>query len=203
MHKVNVTIEGNLTADPELRYTPSGIAVANFSIAVTERVSDGNGGFKDGDTSFYRIAAWRQLAEHIAASLSKGQAVIVHGTLKVEEFERKDGSKGNSAAVTADAVGPSLRFGTTVFTKSQGGQAGNAQAQQPAQQYVQQQAPTQQQYVQQQAPAQQQQYVQQAPAQQYAQQPQFDPNAAPQQPTYAAAPAGQPAQVPSADSIGF
>ena len=92
MADTHVTITGNLTDNPELTYTPNGAAVANFRLAVTPRVRDGNG-WKDGDTSFFRITAWRDLAEHLADSLAKGDRVIVQGQLKTRSWETPEGDK--------------------------------------------------------------------------------------------------------------
>ncbi|PPG02704.1 single-stranded DNA-binding protein [Pseudoclavibacter sp. RFBI5] len=207
------TYVGNLTADPELRYTQNGIAVANGTVAVNERVLDKQTNeWKDGPTTFMRFSAWRELGEHAAQSFSKGQEVILVGKLSQNDFVDKEGNKRTSYEVTADHLGASVRFGTTEFRKSarpdqnaqaqaqygqQGGnvqqqaQAAQAQGYSPAQQQApgQYQAPPAQQMqqppVQQQAPAQQ--YDQ---SQQYAQQGQPVQQQAPQQ---QAVPAGVPA----------
>jgi len=109
MADTHVTITGNLTDNPELTYTPNGAAVANFRLAVTPRVRDGNG-WKDGDTSFFRITAWRDLAEHLADSLAKGDRVIVQGQLKTRSWETPEGDKRSVVEVTAEEAGPSLRW---------------------------------------------------------------------------------------------
>jgi len=109
MADTHVTITGNLTDNPELTYTPNGAAVANFRLAVTPRVRDGNG-WKDGDTSFFRITAWRDLAEHLADSLAKGDRVIVLGQLKTRSWETPEGDKRSVVEVTAEEAGPSLRW---------------------------------------------------------------------------------------------
>jgi single-strand DNA-binding protein len=111
MPDTHVTITGNLTDDPELAYTPTGAAVANFRLAVTPRVRDGNG-WKDGETSFFRITAWRDLAEHLADSLAKGDRVIVQGQLKTRSWETPEGDKRSVVEVTAEEAGPSLRWAT-------------------------------------------------------------------------------------------
>jgi single-strand DNA-binding protein len=111
MSDTHVTITGNLTDDPELTYTQGGTAVANFRVAVTPRVRDGNG-WKDGDTSFFRITAWRDLAEHLADSLAKGDRVIVQGQLKTRSWETPEGDKRSVVEVTAEEAGPSLRWAT-------------------------------------------------------------------------------------------
>lgn len=129
-----ITIVGNLTDDPELKFTPSGAAVANFSIAETTRTFDRQANeWKDGNVNYYRCAAWRELAENVAESLQKGQQVIVVGALEVKNFDRQDGSKGTSANVTIAEIGPSLRFATAKVTRkaSQGG--GQSRQQQPTQ----------------------------------------------------------------------
>jgi single-strand DNA-binding protein len=105
MADTHVTITGNLTDDPELTYTQGGAAVANFRLAVTPRVRDGNG-WKDGDTSFFRITAWRDLAEHLADSLGKGDRVIVQGQLKTRSWETPEGDKRQVVEVTAEEAGP-------------------------------------------------------------------------------------------------
>ncbi|WP_019144023.1 single-stranded DNA-binding protein [Aeromicrobium massiliense] len=123
-----ITVVGNVTDDPELKFTPSGAAVANFTVASTPRTFDRQSNeWKDGDTLFLRCAAWRQLAENVAESLQKGQRVIVTGALKVRQYERQDGSKGTSVEMNVDEVGPSLRYATakvTRISRSDSGQGG-------------------------------------------------------------------------------
>src|SRR4051794_19157936 len=123
-----ITVIGNLTDDPELKFTPSGAAVANFTVASTPRTLDRQTNeWKDGDALFIRCAAWRQLAENVAESLQKGQQVIVTGALKVRNYERQDGSRGTSVELNVDEIGPSLRFATakvTRATRSGGGGGG-------------------------------------------------------------------------------
>lgn len=104
MTEIRTTIVGNLTADPELRFTPSGVAVANFTIAVGHRKKDGDQWVDDGAT-FIRCAAWRDLAENIAGTLTKGQRVIALGALRTREYDRKDGGKGLSVDLTVDEIG--------------------------------------------------------------------------------------------------
>ncbi|HUQ00415.1 MAG TPA: single-stranded DNA-binding protein [Aeromicrobium sp.] len=114
-----ITVIGNLTDDPELKFTPSGAAVANFTVASTPRTFDRQTNeWKDGDALFLRCAAWRQLAENVAESLQKGQRVIVTGALRVRQYERQDGSKGTSVEMNVDEVGPSLKFATAKVTKA-------------------------------------------------------------------------------------
>lgn len=112
-----VTVIGNITADPEFRKTQGGNTVANFTVAHTERVRDEDGDFVDGDTSFFRVSVWKALGKNVAASLKKGHQVIVSGRLKIRDYEDKDGNQRRSAEIVADAVGASLQFGYTKFTK--------------------------------------------------------------------------------------
>jgi single-strand DNA-binding protein len=109
MPDTHVTVTGNLTADPELKFTPNGAAVANFRIAVTTRVRDGEG-WKDGDTSFFRVNAWRQLAQHVTDSLGKGDRAVVIGRLKSRSWETPQGEQRSVVEIDADEVAPSLRW---------------------------------------------------------------------------------------------
>jgi single-strand DNA-binding protein len=110
---VNITVVGNLTADPELRFTPSGQAVANFTVASTSRFLDKQSNeWKDGDTIFLRCSVWRQYAENVAESLTKGTRVIVTGRLKVRQYETREGGKGTSVECDVDEVGPALKNAT-------------------------------------------------------------------------------------------
>jgi single-strand DNA-binding protein len=127
MADTHVTITGNLTDDPELSYTQGGAAVANFRVAVTPRVRDGNG-WKDGETSFFRITAWRDLAEHLADSLAKGDRVIVQGQLKTRSWETPEGDKRQMVEVTAEEAGPSLRWATAKPQRAAKATAGRGQA---------------------------------------------------------------------------
>jgi single-strand DNA-binding protein len=127
MPDTHVTITGNLTDDPELAYTPNGAAVANFRVAVTPRVRDGNG-WKDGETSFFRITAWRDLAEHLADSLAKGDRVIVQGQLKTRSWETPEGDKRQMVEVTAEEAGPSLRWATAKPQRAAKTTTGRSQA---------------------------------------------------------------------------
>jgi single-strand DNA-binding protein len=105
----HVTVTGNLTADPELRFTPNGAAVANFRIAVTTRVRDGNT-WRDGETSFFRVNAWRQLAQHVTDSLSKGDRAVVIGRLKSRSWETAEGEQRSVIEIEADEIAPSLKW---------------------------------------------------------------------------------------------
>jgi single-strand DNA-binding protein len=105
------TIVGNLTEHPELRFTPNGAPVANFTVAVTPRVKDGDG-WKDGETSFFRCTAWRGLAEHLADSLSKGDRVLLFGTLRQRSWETDAGERRSTVEVQVEEAGPSLKWAT-------------------------------------------------------------------------------------------
>jgi single-strand DNA-binding protein len=106
-----VTITGNLTDDPEVTFTPNGATVCNFRLAVTLRLRQGDT-WTDGETSFFRITAWRQLAEHVGDSLSKGDRVIVQGQLRARSWETPEGERRSVVEVTAEEVGPSLKWAT-------------------------------------------------------------------------------------------
>jgi single-strand DNA-binding protein len=112
-----VTIVGNLTDDPELRYTPNGAAVAKFRVAVNRRYKDQSGEWKDGDTSYFTVNAWRSLAENVAESLTRGANVIVVGRLQQRSWETQDGDKRTVIEIEADEVGPSLRWATAKVEK--------------------------------------------------------------------------------------
>jgi single-strand DNA-binding protein len=111
MPDTTTIICGNLTDAPELRFTPNGAAVANFRVAVTPRVREGND-WKDGETSFFRVNAWRQLAENATDSLSKGDRVIVVGRLKARSWETPQGERRSVVEIEAEEIGPSLRWAT-------------------------------------------------------------------------------------------
>jgi single-strand DNA-binding protein len=122
-----ITIVGNITNDPELRFTPSGAAVASFTVASTPRFLDKQTNeWKDGEALFLRCSIWRQAAENVAESLQRGMRVIVQGRLKQRSFETKEGEKRTVVEVEVDEVGPSLRYATAKVTKAQrgGGQGG-------------------------------------------------------------------------------
>lgn len=127
--ETTITVIGNLTDDPELKFTSSGAAVANFTVASTPRTFDKNSNeWKDGDANFFRCAAWRQLAENVAESLQKGQRVIVTGRLRIRNYERQDGSKGTAVEIDVDEVGPSVRFATAKVTRASRGGAPSGDA---------------------------------------------------------------------------
>ncbi|MEX1080103.1 MAG: single-stranded DNA-binding protein [Homoserinimonas sp.] len=114
-----VTVVGNLTADPELRYTQNGLAVANFTIASTPRNFDrASNDWKDGETLFLRASVWREFAEQVAGSLTKGSRVIATGRLKQRSYETKEGEKRTSIELDVDEVGPSLRYATAQITRT-------------------------------------------------------------------------------------
>jgi single-strand DNA-binding protein len=114
-----ITVAGNLTADPELRFTGTGIAVTSFTVAASRRVYDQDAGqWKDSDALFLRCSAWRQLAERVTESLTKGTRVIVTGRLRQRDYETSDGQKRTVYEVDADDAGPSLRFATAKVTKA-------------------------------------------------------------------------------------
>jgi single-strand DNA-binding protein len=113
-----ITIVGNLTADPELRFTPSGAAVANFTVASTPRIYDRQSGeWKDGEALFLRCNIWREAAENVAESLTRGSRVIVSGRLKQRSFETREGEKRTVVEVEVDEIGPSLRYATAKVNK--------------------------------------------------------------------------------------
>ncbi len=113
------TITGNLTADPELRYTPTGRQVAAFTIASTPRFPDkGTGQWQDGETWFVRCSAWGDMAENIAASLAKGSAVVATGRLRARSWETDEGAKRSVVEMTVDDLGPSLRRAVAKITKA-------------------------------------------------------------------------------------
>lgn len=114
-----ITVVGNLTSDPELRYTQGGLAVANFTIASTAKVFDkGTNEWKDGDALFMRASVWREFAEQVAGSLTKGVRVVATGRLKQKSYETKEGEKRTSVELDVDEIGPSLRYATAQVTRS-------------------------------------------------------------------------------------
>jgi single-strand DNA-binding protein len=121
-----ITVVGNLTNDPELRFTPSGQAVASFTVASTPRTLDKQSNeWKDGDPLFLRCTVWRQAAENVAESLQKGTRVIVQGRLKQRSFETREGEKRTVVELDADEVAPSLRYATARVNKA-GRSGGNS-----------------------------------------------------------------------------
>lgn len=124
-----ITVVGNLTADPELRFTPSGAAVANFTVASTPRTFDKQSNeWKDGEALFLNCSVWRQAAENAAESLQRGMRVIVQGRLKARSYETREGEKRTVFEIDVDEVGPSVKYATAKVTKtsrSGGGQGGS------------------------------------------------------------------------------
>ena len=117
-----LTVVGNLTADPELRYTQNGLAVANFTIASTPKVFDRTSNeWKDGEALFLRAAVWKEFAEHVAGSLEKGARVVATGRLKQRAYETAAGEKRTVVELEVDEIGPSLRYATATVTRAQSG----------------------------------------------------------------------------------
>jgi len=133
-----ITVVGNLVDDPELRFTPSGAAVANFRIASTPRTFDRQTNeWKDGEALFLSCSVWRQAAENVAESLQKGMRVVVQGNLRSRQYETREGEKRTVFEIQVDEVGPSLKYATAKVTRTQrsggspyggGGQQGGGQA---------------------------------------------------------------------------
>mgnify|MGYP002654998503 CR=1 FL=1 len=122
-----ITVVGNLTSDPELRYTQNGLAVANFTIASTPRNFDrASNEWKDGEALFLRASVWREFAEHVAGSLTKGSRVIATGRLKQRSYETKEGEKRTTIELEVDEIGPSLRYATAQVSRAAGGAGGSA-----------------------------------------------------------------------------
>jgi len=122
-----ITVVGNLTDDPELRFTPSGAAVANFTVASTPRNFDKNSNeWVDGEAMFLRCSIWRQAAENVAESLQRGMRVVVHGRLKARTYETREGEKRTVFEIDVEEIGPSLKFATAKVnrTSRQGGGGG-------------------------------------------------------------------------------
>ncbi len=120
-----ITVVGNLTADPELRFTPNGAAVANFTVASTPRTFDRQANeWKDGETLFLRCSIWREAAENVAESLTKGMRVVAQGRLKARSYQDREGNNRTSWEMDVDEVGPSLRYATAKVTRSQRGGGG-------------------------------------------------------------------------------
>jgi single-strand DNA-binding protein len=130
-----ITVIGNLTADPELRFTPSGAAVANFTVASTPRSFDRQTNeWKDGEALFLRCNIWREAAENVAESLTRGARVIVSGRLKQRSFETREGEKRTVVELEVDEIGPSLKYATAKVNKASrsGGGGGGGGSRQPA-----------------------------------------------------------------------
>ncbi|MGV9181892.1 single-stranded DNA-binding protein [Arcanobacterium canis] len=120
-----ITVTGNLTADPELKYVGSGTPVASFTVASTPRTFNrSTNEWEDGEAMFVRCSVWRDYAENVTESLSKGMRVIVTGRLQIRSYQRNDGSQGTSVEMQVDEVGPSLRYATAQVSKRAGGNGG-------------------------------------------------------------------------------
>jgi single-strand DNA-binding protein len=126
-----VHLVGRLTADPELRFSAQGVAVAKFTVVTSRRVKDGDN-WKDADTSYWDCVAFKQTAENVCESLQRGQAVIVHGKMAQRSYETREGEKRKAFEVTVDNVGPDLRFATAKVTKTQRSGGGFGQDTPPA-----------------------------------------------------------------------
>jgi single-strand DNA-binding protein len=123
--ETTITVIGNLTADPELRFTPAGAAVANFTVAATPRTFDRQTNeWKDGDALFMRCNIWREAAENVAESLTRGSRVIVSGRLKQRSYETREGEKRTVVELEVDEIGPSLRYATAKVNKANRGSGG-------------------------------------------------------------------------------
>lgn len=122
----NITVVGNLVADPELRFTPNGAAVANFRIASTpRRFNSQTNEWEDGEALFLTCNIWRQAAENVAESLTRGMRVIVTGRLRQRSYQTREGENRTVFEIEVDEVGPSLRYATAQVTRTQGGGGGN------------------------------------------------------------------------------
>ena len=117
-----VVIVGNLTRDPELRYTPNGAALVKFGVAVSRRAKDdATGQWKDVETNFFNVTTWRGLAENVAESLTQGSRVVVVGRLRTNQWETQEGEKRSTIEIEAEEVGPSLKWATAKLEKQGGG----------------------------------------------------------------------------------
>jgi len=131
--ETTITVIGNLTDDPELRFTPSGAAVANFRVASTPRTFNRQtNAWEDGDPLFLSCSVWRQAAENVAESLHRGARVVVTGRLKQRSYETREGEKRTVFELDVDEIGPSLRYATAKVTKTQRSGAGFGNAPQPS-----------------------------------------------------------------------
>jgi len=127
--ETTITVVGNLVDDPELRFTPSGAAVANFRVASTPRTFDKQSNeWRDGEALFLSCSVWRQAAENVAESLQRGMRVVISGRLKARSFETREGEKRTVFEIDVDEVGPSLKYATAKVTKTtrSGGHGGYA-----------------------------------------------------------------------------
>lgn len=140
--ETTITVIGNLTADPELRYTQNGLAVANFTIASTPRTFDRKANeWRDDEPLFLRASVWREFAEHVSQSLRKGSRVIAQGRLKQRSFDTQSGEKRTVIELEVDEIGPSLKYAVAQVTRASGGNAGRTTTPAPIQQSTQQPQP--------------------------------------------------------------
>ncbi|MFF2822649.1 single-stranded DNA-binding protein [Arthrobacter koreensis] len=131
--ETTITVVGNLTSDPELRFTPAGAAVANFQIASTPRTFDRQSNeWKDGETLFLRCSVWREAAENVAESLTKGTRVVCQGRLTLRSYETKEGQPRTVMELEVDEIGPSLRYAAAAVTRTQRGGGAPATASAPS-----------------------------------------------------------------------
>jgi single-strand DNA-binding protein len=127
--ETTITLVGNLTADPELRFTPSGAAVANFTVASTPRTFDRQTNeWRDGDAMFLNCAVWRQAAENVAESLQKGMRVIVQGRLRSRSYETREGERRTVFEIDVDEIGPALKYATAKVSRNTGGGQGGSRS---------------------------------------------------------------------------
>jgi single-strand DNA-binding protein len=125
--ETTITLVGNLTADPELRFTPSGAAVANFTVASTPRTFDRQTNeWRDGDAMFLNCAVWRQAAENVAESLQKGMRVIVQGRLRSRSYETREGERRTVFEIDVDEIGPALKYATAKVSRNAPGSGGGS-----------------------------------------------------------------------------
>jgi single-strand DNA-binding protein len=133
--ETTVTVVGNLTSDPELRFTPAGSAVVNFTVASTPRLFDReSGAWRDGDALFLRCSLWREYAENVAESLVRGTRVVVHGRLRQRSYDTKEGEKRTVVELEVEEIGPALRYATAKVTKvsrATGGEGSSAWTPEP------------------------------------------------------------------------
>ena len=130
-----ITVVGNLTADPELRYTQNGLPVANFTIASTPRTFDRQANeWKDGEALFLRASVWREFAEHVAGSLTKGMRVIAQGRLRQRSYQDREGNNRTAIELEVDEIGPSLRYATAQVTRAASNGGGGGGQSRPQQQ---------------------------------------------------------------------
>jgi len=122
-----ITLVGNITDDPELRFTPGGAAVANFTVAVNQRRPGQNGGWEDKLDGFFRCNCWREMAENVAESLQKGARVVLVGRLQQRSWEDQEGNRRSTVEIQVDDVGPSLRWATAQVQKSSRSTTGAAE----------------------------------------------------------------------------